>query len=172
MQALKCNTHCLKLYVSQGNESLWKYLHEKLNLQDPERFSLPDCPDAHTFEASFSSLSESVNIIIDEANNLDSVPASTLDTFLNILRGLRHLQNSRYTQNSKSSGLGALIMVGTEELLSTLKKEDKTSPFNHVSSALVLHLACILHHMFYCIAVLHIVVLCTSPPVYLYLNLC
>ena len=126
--------------------------HNKLNHQDPERFPLPDHPDLETFEASFTSLNGRVNVIIDEANNLSSIKASTLDTFVNILRELRHLHNS------KGSGLGALIMVGTEELLSTLKKGDKTSPFNHVSSVLVHHLGQTSGTMVTCIAVLHITV--------------
>ena len=95
---------------------------------------MPDCPNAQTFEDCFNNLSGIVNVIIDEANNLETVEASTLQIFLDRLRQLKH------TRLSGGSGLGALIMVGTENLLKTLRKGNKTSPFNQVNSVLVHYL--------------------------------
>ena len=124
------------MYASQDHESLWEYLHGELNAADPERFPRPSDPNARTFETSFTSLSGKVSIILDEANNLESIEAGTLDAFLNILRKLRHCRSNT------SSGLGALVMVGTEDLLSTLKKNNQSSPLDHVSFALAVHLHC------------------------------
>lgn len=102
-----------------------------MHREDQQRFPLPHRPSAWTFERSFDSLNGTVNIIIDEANNLGSVEADTLEAFFSFLRKLKH------NRLSQPSGLGALILVGTEELLSTVRKGVQTTPFNYVSSVLV-----------------------------------